>query len=41
MRSPGVHAALGTFTALEKPTGNVMKRGIPFSRVGTFQPSWD
>ena len=31
MRSPGVHAALGTFTALEAPTGNVMKRGIPFS----------
>lgn len=36
MRSPGVHAALGTFTALEEPTGNVMKRGIPFSSAARF-----
>ena len=25
MRSPGVLAALGTFTAVEEPTGNAMK----------------
>ena len=31
-----MHAALGTFTALEEPTGNVMKRGIPFSSAARF-----
>ena len=36
MRSPGAHAALGIFTALEKPTGDVMKRGIPFSSAARF-----
>lgn len=36
MRSPGAHAALGTFTAMEAPTGAVMKRGVPFSSVARF-----
>ena len=36
MRSPGAHAALGTFKAMEAPTGRVMKRGIPFSSVARF-----
>ena len=36
MRSPGAHAALGTFTAMEAPTGRVMKRGVPFSSVARF-----
>lgn len=36
MRSPGAHAALGTFTAMEPPTGAVMKRGVPFSSVARF-----
>lgn len=33
MRGPGAHAALGTFTAMEAPTGRVVKRGVAFSSV--------
>lgn len=36
MRRPGAHAALGRFTAIEAPTGGVMKRGVPFSSVARF-----
>ena len=36
MRSPGVHAALATFTAIQPPTDGVMERGIPFSSVARF-----
>ena len=36
MRSPGTHAALGRFTALEEPTGRVMRRGVAFSSAARF-----
>ena len=36
MRSPGAHAVLGTFTAMEASTRRVMKRGIPFSSAARF-----
>ena len=36
MRSPGTHAALGRFTALEEPTVEVMRRGAAFSSAARF-----
>lgn len=36
MRSPGTHAALGSFTALEEPTVEVMRRGVAFSSAARF-----
>ncbi len=36
MRSPGAHAALGTFAAMQAPTRRMMKRGIPFSSAARF-----
>ena len=36
MRNPGANAALGRFTALEEPTGRVMRRGVAFSSAARF-----